>query len=107
MCDIIKARTNQAGKSVFLVYDKVRGIDSERTSIAFCKEMGLVSGNKNSMYFSDDKANKFSLVDIHGSFDKNRDLYKIMYGQMIPILENSLSALTPEELTFNDDIMSY
>ena len=38
--EIIKARSNQAGQKVKVIYDKVRGIDPVRTCIAYAKDQG-------------------------------------------------------------------
>ncbi len=62
--EIIKSRSNQAGQQVELVYDKVRGIDPLRTCLAYAKEQGLLSGNKNATYFIDDKENKFPMATV-------------------------------------------
>ena len=37
--EIIKSRVNQAGQKVYLVYDKMRGIDSLRSTLAYAKEI--------------------------------------------------------------------
>lgn len=105
--EVIKSRTNQAGQYCSLIYDKIRGIDSERSSIVYAKDNGLVSGNRNAMYFIDNKDTKFSLNNIHTSFNDNPELYKIMYGHIVPLLESRLSALTPDELEINENLLDY
>ena len=105
--DIIKSRTNQAGLSVPLIYDKVRGLDSLRSSVNYAKELGLLSGNKNGYYFLDNKEHKFTLKNMHEDFKNDRELYKILYGQIIPVLESRLSTITPEEMYTPEEEMNY
>jgi len=90
-----------------LIYDKVRGIDPIRSSVAYAKELGLTGGNKNSFYFTSDKENKFSLKNVHQEFRENRNLYKILFGNIVPVLESKLSMLTQEDLEVIDEEMDY
>lgn len=105
--EIIKSRTNQAGQTVPLIYDKVRGIDSLRSSVNYAKELGMLGGNRNGYYFGDNKENKFTLKNMHQDFKDNRDLYKILYGNIIPVLESRLSAVTPEEMEVPEEEFNY
>lgn len=105
---IIKSRTNQAGQEFIMSFDKQRGIDSERTSVRYAKDNGLLGGaRRDSMYFVDDKDTKLSVINIHKSFNENTELYKIMYKHIIPSLEEKLSALLPEELSENEYLLDY
>lgn len=106
-CEIIKSRTNQAGIAVPLIYDKVRGISSVRSSVNYAKEMGLLGGNKNGYYFMNNKDVKFTKVNMEQDFRDNRQLYKIMYDHIIPLLEDRLSAVTPEELITPEEELNY
>lgn len=104
---IIKSRGNQAGRFVNLIYDKLRGIDPIRSSIAFAKELGLTGGNKNSFYFNSHKEEKFSLKNVNQEFRERRHLFKIMFDNIRPVLESKLSMLTPDELEPVDEAMDY
>lgn len=104
---IVKSRGNQAGRFVNLIYDKVRGIDPIRSSIAFAKELGLTGGNKNSFYFNNEKEKKFSLKNVHKEFRENKEFYKILFGNIVPVLESKLSMLTQEELDVVEEEMDY
>lgn len=104
---IIKSRTNQAGQKVNLVYDKVRGMDSLRSSVNYAKELGILGGNKNGYYINGDKENKFASATMHQDFKENKELYKILYGNIIPILESRLSSITPEEMKVPDEELDY
>lgn len=73
------------------------GIDSIRSTIAYMKELGLTGGNKNGMYFINNKENKFSLVNVKSEFRERKELYKIMYDTVVPILESRLSCLSSDE----------
>ena len=105
--EIIKARTNQAGQVVPLIYDKVRGIDSLRSSVNYAKEIGILGGNRNGYYLGDDKDNKFTLKNMHEDFKANTGLYKTLYDNIIPILESRLSALRPEEMEIPKEELDY
>lgn len=104
---IIKSRTNQAGQLVPMIYDKVRGIDSLRSSVNYAKEIGILGGNRNGYYLGDDKDNKFTLRNMHQDFKDNRELYKKLYSYIIPVLESRLSAITPEEMDIPEEEMDY
>lgn len=105
---IIKSRTNQAGQEFISIFDKQRGIDSERTTVRYAKDNGLLGGaRRDSMYFVDNKDTKLSTINIHKSFNENPELYKIMYAHVIPSLEAKLSALLPEELSENEYLLDY
>ena len=104
---IIKSRVSQAGQNIFVVYDKVRGIDSLRTSLAYAKDVGLLAGNKNKMYFIDDKDMSFSMVHCHDDFKARPELYKKLYSSIIPILETRLSAIDDGELDFDENEYDY
>lgn len=104
---IIKSRVSQAGQNIFVIYDKVRGIDSLRTSLAYAKDVGLLTGNKNKMYFIDDKDMSFSMVHCHDDFKARPELYKKLYSSIIPILETRLSAIDDGELDFDENEYDY
>jgi hypothetical protein len=103
----IKNRTNVDGTFVPLVFDKVRGYDSLRSSVSYAKSLGLVGGNKNGYYFGDDKENKFTMVNMHKDFADNRELYKIMYSYILPPLEQVLSRTDLEDNQVIDEEMDY
>ena len=105
--EIIKSRSNQAGQKVKIIYDKVRGIDPVRTCIAYAKEEGLIGGNKNATYFINDKDKKFPMRTINEFFRENREMYKIMYDNILPSLKSKLSVVSEEDLDIVDDIMDY
>lgn len=105
--NIIKSRTNQAGQSVPLIYDKVRGMDSLRSSVRYAKDIGILGGNKNGYYLNGDKDHKFTLKNMHEDFKENRELYKILYGSIIPVLETRLSTITPEEMEVVEEEFDY
>lgn len=105
--EIIKCRSNQAGQSVILIYDKVRGIDALRTCINYAKDEGLVGGNKNGTYFINEPDKKFPMRTVHEVFNENKEMYKVMYDQIIPSLQSSLSVVKEEELEVVDEIMNY
>lgn len=104
---IIKSRTNQAGQIVPMIYDKVRGLDSLRSSVRYSKDIGLLNGNKNGYYFEDDKEHKFTLKNMHQDYKENRELYTCLYSRIIPRLEGHLSVVSPEELEIVEEEFDY
>ena len=59
------------------------------------------------MYFGDNKDVKFKTDNLHAEFKANPELYKSMYSYIIPVLEERLSAVTEDELQFDDNLMDY
>lgn len=88
--NVVKNRNNLgAGKVIPLINDpKGGGISYVRSSLAFCKENGLLIGNKNKMRFvNDPEKNYFSMMNAPTDFRLNRKLYTIMHSEMKPLLE--------------------
>ena len=107
---IIKSRTNSNGKTVHMIYDKFRGFDSLRTSFQFAKEQGLVSGNRNAYYFQnleDGKEHKFGLRTMRDDFKNDRTLYRMLYDQIIPVLEAEMPVLSTEVTDIPDEEFDY
>jgi hypothetical protein len=44
---------------------------------------------------------------MHEDFKDNKELYKILYGYIIPELESRLSTITPEEMEVVDEEFDY
>lgn len=105
--EIIKSRSNQAGQTVDVIYDKVRGVSPVRTCIRFAKEAGLIGGNKNAMYFVNAKDKKFPLRTVEEFFRENKEMYTIMYDHIIPVLETKLSHVREAELQVDDELLDY
>lgn len=105
--EIIKSRSNQAGQYVEIIYDKNKGVSPVRTCIHFAKENGLIGGNKNAMYFVNNKDNKFPLRTVEQFFSENKEMYKIMYDHILPLLESRLSYVKPDELVVDDALLDY
>nr|DAS58562.1 MAG TPA: Protein RecA, 1st part, 2nd RECOMBINATION, DNA REPAIR, ATPASE.6A [Caudoviricetes sp.] len=105
--EIIKSRTNQAGQMVPLVYDKIRGVDSLRSTLNYAKEAGLLGGNKNGAYFLADKTRKFPLTTVHEAFREDPTLFKWMYDNVIPVLKQRLSAITEDEKEVLEEEFDY
>lgn len=105
--EIIKSRSNQSGQHVDLIFDKVKGISPIRTCIRFAKDNGLIGGNKNATYFINDKDKKFPMRNVEQFFSENKEMYRIMYDHIIPILETKLSSVKEAEIAFDDDVLDY
>ena len=104
---IIKSRSNQSGQHVDLIFDKVKGVSPIRTCIRFAKDNGLIGGNKNATYFINEKDKKFPMRNVEEFFSENKEMYKIMYDHIIPILETKLSSVKEAEIAFDDDLLGY
>ena len=104
---IIKSRSNQAGQSVNLVYDKVRGIDPVRTCINYAKEIGVIGGNRNATYFINEKDKKFPMRTVNEYFREHKEMYKIMYDHILPSLKERLSSVDEEDLEVVEESMDY
>ena len=85
----------------------MRGIDPLRSTVFFAKDLGLTGGNKNKFYFISDPDKYFTLTRINEDFRENRELYKIMYRNVIPQLETVLSQVDTEELEALDEQYDY
>lgn len=105
--EIIKSRTNQAGQAFNMVYDKLRGMDNIRSNFEYAKELGMIGGNKNGYYFTDQKDIKFTRDHMREEFMENPELFKLMYDHIIPHLRGRLSALRAEEFAVSDAEMDY
>lgn len=103
----IKNRSNADGTIAPLVFDKIRGYDSLRSSIMYAKGIEMLGGNKNGYYFINNKENKFTFIHAKEEFAENRELYKIMYSHIVPVLEKSLSTIKPEDNIIVDEEMDY
>lgn len=104
---IIKSRSNQAGQKVPLIYDKVKGLSPIRTCLRFAKDEGLLGGNKNATYFVEDKDMKFPMRTVDQFFTDNKEMYKIMYKNIIPLLETKLSQVRENEMAIDDELTDY
>ena len=71
----VKNRTNVNGTIVPLVFDKIHGYDSLRSSVRYAKDIEMLGGNKNGYYFIENKDMKFTNPYIHNEFAENREFY--------------------------------
>ena len=85
----------------------VPALNSLRSSILYAKDLGLTGGNKNAFYFNSHKDDKFSLRNVHEDFKERRDLYKIMYSNIIPELEKRLVTIEESDLEIIDEESDY
>lgn len=106
-CQFVKNRSNANGTIAPLVFNKVTGYDSLMSSFILAKNLGYVGGNKNGYYFEGHKDNKFTITNIHNDFKENRELYKIMYSLIVPVLEKNISSIKPEEMDIVQEEMDY
>lgn len=111
MFEPIKSSSNQSGNnskgiSFEMVFSHKYGFDPLRTLIHYGRENGLIEGNKTRMKFKDDDSFTFSLKNINAEL-KEKPIMECLKKYVIPTLEEHLSYIEPEEVTFNDDILDY
>lgn len=90
-----------------MVFDKETGVSPLRTNIRFAKDQGLIGGNKNKMYFINNKEESFSLVNVEECFRENPNLYKIMYEHILPVLETYLGTTTEFQEQIDAGLLEY
>lgn len=101
--EIIKSRVSQAMHSCSLIYDRNTGVDMLRSTVEFAKDMGFVGGDRRGYYFIENKDHKFGQRTMHEDFKNDRELYKILKDLTIPVLENQLSGINPEQLDIPEE----
>jgi hypothetical protein len=104
---VIKARSNNNGQIIELIFDKERGLSPIRTNIRFAKENGLIGGNKNAMYFINNKEDKFPLRTVEEYFSEHPEMYKIMYDHIIPVLETRLGSTSAFQEKIDAGLFNY
>lgn len=103
----IKSRGSIDGITIPMVYNGKKGYDSVRSNFMFAKDLGMITGNKNGFYFTDDKDHKFRFDSMPEEFAANPELYKVMYSHIIPVLEKRLTSVSPEETIIPKEEMEY
>ena len=84
---IIKSRSNQAGQTVNLIYDKVRGIDPLRTCLLYAKEQGYITVEVHRKADGSDLPSYIGLVctaDHNNQYTAYQYLQKGTYYQKFP-----------------------
>ena len=107
---VIKCRTNTNGKTIHMIYEKYRGFDALRTCVAYAKDLGLISGNRNGYYFNNlenGKEHKFTQKDMRKNFREDTELYTMLYDSIIPILDKELVLLNEEDTNVPDAELNY
>lgn len=104
---VIKARSNSNGQVITLIFDKVNGISPIRSNIEFAKENGLIGGNKNAMYFINNKDQKFPLRTVESYFSEHPEMYKVMYDHIVPVLETKLGAASDIQEKIDNALLDY
>lgn len=107
VAQFIKNRSNEDQTTVPLVFDKVNGYDSLRSSISYAKANEMLGGNRNGYYFVDNKEQKFTQREVHKCFSENRELYKVMYNHILPLLDKVLSTSSPDVNQVLEEEMDY
>ena len=107
---VIKSRTSVNGQDIHVIYDKVHGFDSLRTSVEFARENGLLGGNRGGYYFpnlENGKEHKFTLKNMNEDFRNDRELYHMLYSQIIPILDARIPTINPDDNDIPEEELDY
>ena len=93
-----------------MIYDKLSGFDSLRTSVEFAQEHKLIGGNRSRYYFvnvENPKEHTFTLRNMHEDFRNDRELYKLLYDAILPILESEIPAMEDENQDIPEEELAY
>lgn len=111
MFEPIKSSSNQSGNnskgiSFEMVFSHKYGFDPLRTLIHYGREHGLIEGNRTRMKFKDDDSFTFSWKNINEEC-KEKPIMECLKKYVIPTLNEHLSYIEPNEVSFDDNILDY
>ena len=111
MFEPIKSSSNQSGNnskgiSFEMVFAHKYGFDALRTLIHYGRQNGIIEGNKTRMRFKDDNTFTFTWKNINQEA-KEKPIYECIRKYIIPILEEHLPYIEPDEIEFDDNIFNY
>ena len=89
--ELLKCRTNNAGKTCDMVYNQRSGFDPVLTLFKFIDDGGLVEGRNPYRYFKDFSDIKFDSRKFTKEFKTNPELRKAMITISKPILQSMLA----------------
>ena len=107
---VIKSRTNFAGRSVPMIFNQATGFDNELSLFQLLKNNNKINGAGSHLYLGDRDDIKFSMKTFKTTLKEYPELRKILALEALPILESLLSntdeyGYIAEEET-NEDINS-
>ena len=111
MFEPIKSSSNQSGNnskgiSFEMVFAHKYGFDALRTLIHYGRQNGIIEGNKTRMRFKDDNTFTFTWKNINQEA-KEKPIYECIRKYIIPVLEEHLPYIEPDEIEFDDNIFNY
>lgn len=111
MIEPIKSSSNQSGNnskgiSFEMIFSFKHGFDSLRSNIWYCKEYGIVEGNKNRLKFKDDDSFTFSMKNVYKEKDE-KPIWEDLKLYMFPRLLTHLSFIEPNENKFDSRSLDY
>ena len=89
-----------------MVFSFKHGFDSLRSNIWYCKEYGIVEGNKNRLKFKDDDSFTFSMKNVYKEKDE-KPIWEDLKLYMFPRLLTHLSFIEPNENKFDSRSLDY
>lgn len=105
----VKSRTNNAGKTVSMVFDYAHGFDPELSLYLLLNEQGRIHGSGIGMFLHDRSDIKFSKKTFRTKLKENAEFQQIFYEECLDALEqliNTTSVDVLEEKEYNLDTTS-
>ncbi len=111
MIEPIKSSSNQSGNnskgiSFEMVFSFKYGFDALRSNIWYCKENGIIEGNKNRLKFKNDDSFTFSFKNVYKEKDE-KPIWEDLKLYMFPRLLTHLSFIEPNEHVFDARSIDY
>ena len=88
---VIKSRTNAAGRSIPMIFDQENGFDNELSLFQLLKQNNKINGSGSYLYLGNRDDIKFSMRTFKKTLKEYPELRQVLATQAIPILEDLLS----------------
>ena len=88
---VIKSRTNAAGRSVPMIFNQENGFDNELSLFQLLKTNNKIKGSGSYLYLGDRDDIKFSMKTFKKTLKEYPELRQVLAMEAIPILEDLLS----------------
>lgn len=95
--ELLKSRSNKAGKSCNLIYNQESGFDPIMTMYQYALDNELIDGRNPYRYFKINKDVKFDSRKFRKEFYKNEELRSTLTDATLPLLESMLSDVKDDE----------
>lgn len=99
---VIKSRTNFAGRSVPIVFNQATGFDNELSLFQLLNNSGKINGAGTRLYLGNREDLKFSMRTFKDALRTYPELRKLLASEAVPILEDLLA--NTDEFGYMDDM---